>query len=82
VPNDCYILNRNPRPRTLPVRPDVSVSVLPSTNASVPRPVAYANFPTCLAGDVNPHDDKLWTNPFRLTVRDDRIESIVEKYRP
>ncbi len=44
--------------------------------------ISFATFPTYLAGDLEPHDNKLWHNPFWLTIHNDRVDSVVEQYIP
>jgi hypothetical protein len=82
VPNGYYIVNQNPRLRTRPVRRDVSLSVLVPMHGAEQQRISFATFPTYLAGDLEPHDDKLWYNPFWLTIHNDRVDSIVEQYIP
>ena len=82
VPNGFYIVNQNPRLRMLQVRPDVSLSVLVPMHGTEQQRISFAAFPTYLAGDLEPHDNKLWNNPFWLTVGNDRIASAEEQYIP
>lgn len=82
VPNGYYIVNQNPRLRTLPVRPGVSLSVLVPMHGAEQQRISFATFPDYLAGDLEPHDNKLWYNPFWLTIHNDRVDSVAEQYIP
>lgn len=83
VPNGFYIVNANPRLRTLTVGPGAVVSVLVPMYGSTQQTIRFSALPGHLAAnDLDPDDGKLWHNPFWLTVHNDRITSIVEQYTP
>ena len=81
-PNDYFIVNDNPRLRELPVAATVQVTVLDWDGGFTPQVVAFADLPTQLASDLVPGDDRLWPNPFWLTVEDETITAIEEQYIP
>ena len=71
--NDYYIVNDNPRLRTLPVAADAEVTVVStSTSANDPHTIAFQDLPAYFATYEGP-GGQLWYNPFWLTVEDDRI---------
>jgi hypothetical protein len=78
-PNDYYIVNDNPRLRTLAVAADAPITVL---DAIRPVSVSWTDLPARLAGNPLPGDDRLWYNPFWLTVEDGVIVAIEEQYTP
>jgi hypothetical protein len=82
VPNGYYIVNQNPRLRTLPVQRGAAVSVLVPSHGSVHQTIPFAALPRYLSDDIEPNDGKLWYNPFWLTVRNDRIVAVFEQYIP
>ena len=81
-PNDYYIVNDNPRLRRLPVAENVEVTVLDWEGGFQPQVIAFADMPAQLAADLVPDDDRIWPNPFWLTVNDDTIIAIEEQYIP
>jgi hypothetical protein len=81
-PNDYYIVNDNPRLRRLPVAENVEVTVLDWEGGFQPQVIAFADLPARLAADLVPDDDRIWPNPFWLTVGDDTITAIEEQYIP
>jgi hypothetical protein len=81
-PNDYYIVNDNPRLRRLPVAENVEVTVLDWEGGFQPQVIAFADLPAQLAADLVPDDDRIWPNPFWLTVNDDTIIAIEEQYIP
>lgn len=82
VPNGFYIRNVDPRLRTLPVRRDVPVRVVWLGDGNAPESISFEALPGYFAGDLDPDDARVWYDPFWLTVRGDRVESIVEQYIP
>jgi hypothetical protein len=78
-PNDYYIVNDNPRLRKLPVDANVEVIVL---DAIQPQTIAFADLPARLAGDLVPDDQRIWHNPFWLTVESGTVTAIHEQYIP
>jgi hypothetical protein len=82
VPNGFYIVNQNPRLRTLTVQRGAVVSVLVPSHGSVHQRIRFTALPRHLRDDLEPGDGRLWYNPFWLTVHNDRIVSIVEQYTP
>jgi hypothetical protein len=81
-PNDYYIVNDNPRLRRLSVAENVQVTVLDWEGGFKPQVIAFADLPAQLAADLVPDDDRIWPNPFWLTVNDDTITAIEEQYIP
>jgi hypothetical protein len=80
--NDYYIVNDNPRLRTLPVVDDVSVTVVAtSTSANDPHTIAFEDLPGYFA-TYEGAGGQIWWNPFWLTVEDDRIVALDEQYTP
>jgi hypothetical protein len=80
--NDYYIVNDNPRLRTLPVADDVVVTVVStSTSANDPHRIAFEDLPGYVA-TYEGAGGQLWYNPFWLTVEDDRIVALDEQYTP
>lgn len=82
APNGFYVVNQNPRLRTLPVEHDATVSLLVPAHGAVHQTIPFAALPRYLSHDLDPNDRKLWYNPFWLTVRNDRIVAVVEQYTP
>ena len=81
-PNDYYIVNDNPRLRRLSVAENVQVTVLDWEGGFKPQVIAFADLPAQLAADLVPDDDRIWPNPFWLTVNDATITAIEEQYIP
>lgn len=84
VPNDYYIVNDNPRLRTLPIDPDVEVWV-----------IDWANCCDLVRGGVQPFVDAFQTRhhpwdamyqgreaPYWITVEDGRVVKIEVQYLP
>jgi hypothetical protein len=83
VPNDYYIVNDNPRLRTLPVAAGVAVSVVStSESANDPHSITFEDLPGYLSGNPIPEEGRLWYNPFWLVVEDHTIVAIEEQYTP
>jgi hypothetical protein len=82
--NDYFIVNDNPKLRTMPVAATVTVSVLQNDGGSPdPMPITLAAFPGYLAKvkpDASEH--KLSYNPFWLTVQNGQIIKIEEQFIP
>lgn len=80
--NDYYIVNDNPRLRTLPVVNDVVVTVVSTgTSANDPHTIAFEDLPGYFA-TYEGAGGQIWYNPFWLTVDDDRIVALDEQYTP
>lgn len=83
APNDFYIVNDNPRLRTLPLAHDVSVTVLgPPVTSTSPYAIALEDLPRYLADYTVPADGGLWYNPFWLNVRYGEVVAIEEQFTP
>jgi hypothetical protein len=81
--NDYYIVNDNPRLRTLPVGSGVDVTVVWSEPGSLgPQTISFEELPGYFTGDLTPSDPYLWYDPFWLTVDDGRIVAMEEQYIP
>jgi hypothetical protein len=80
--NDYFIVNDNPRLRTLPVAATASVNVLKNGGGSPESyAVSLANLPGYLA-QAKPDDRRLSYNPFWLTIRNGQIVRIDEQFVP
>ncbi len=80
-PNGYYIVNQNPRLRTLPVHKNVVVQVCWLDEGLAVQTIPFDRLPGYFAKD--PEKDKyIWYDPFWLTVRADRIEVLFEQYIP
>ncbi|GBC86719.1 hypothetical protein HRbin12_00717 [bacterium HR12] len=84
VPNDYYIVNDNPRLRTLPIDPDVEIRV-----------IDWSHCCELVAGELGPFLDAFATRhhpwdalyqgsqaPYWITVRDGRVTRIEVQYLP
>lgn len=80
-PDGFYILNVNPRLRTLPVRQDVPVEVLWLGDNPGVETITFEQLPGYFAKDLI-KDKYLWYDPFWLTVRAGHIDAISEQYLP
>lgn len=82
-PNDYYIVNDNPRLRTLPVVPGAAVTVAWLEPGSLgAETISFEELPDYFAQDIVPSDPYLWYDPFWLTVEDGRVVSVAEQYIP
>jgi hypothetical protein len=81
-PNSFYIRNASPRLRTLPVRRDVPVQVVWLVPGAGSEATTFEALPAYFAGDVAQDDDRIWYDPFWLTVRGDQVVSMNEQYIP
>ena len=83
-PNDYWIVNANPRLRTLPVSSDVNVRLvrLAEDGDADLDPGTWEELPDYLAESQPPGDDRLSWNPFWLDVSDGIVTGIVEQYTP
>lgn len=80
-PNGYYIVNQNPRLRTLPVRDNAPILVLWLGAGLGSEMITIDQLPGYFAKD--PVADKyLWYDPFWLTVRGGRIDALAEQYIP
>lgn len=82
MPNGYYIRNVNARLRILPVRQDATVRVVWLNGDALTESISFDGLPGYFAADVNPHDERVWYDPFWLTVDDDHVTTIVEQYIP
>ena len=81
--NDYYIVNDNPRLRTLPVADDVEVTVVQTSEGAYDaHTIAFEALPAYVHAAPMPSDDRMWHNPFWLTVRDDMVVAIEEQFLP
>lgn len=80
--NDYFIVNDNPRLRTLPVADRVTITVV-DADPSSPTPLAFSDAPAYFAAHAP--DQKIgrlaWT-PFWLTVRDGRVVRMEQQFLP
>jgi len=81
-PNDYYVVNDNPRLRVLPVAEGAAITVLDWTGGFEPRTIGFVDLPAALADDVVPDDERLWPNPFWLTVEDGTVTAMEEQFIP
>ena len=82
-PNDYYIVNINPRLRTLPVTSDIEVQLvrLHEGGGTELEPGTWEELPTYL--DAYPtEDDRLSWNPFWITIHSGEVTAIEEQYIP
>ena len=80
---DYYIVNDNPRLRTLPVAGAVQVTVVEnSESAADADTVAFEALPAYVSTGPMPRDEGMWPNPFWLTVSDGTIVAIEEQFLP
>jgi hypothetical protein len=82
-PNDYYIVNDNPRLRTLPVEPGLEVTVfwLDSAGASQER-ISFGELLDYFATNPDPDSDHLWYAPFWLTVHGGVVVDVHEQFIP
>ena len=80
-PNDYYIVDDNPRLRTLPVADDVTVRLVFLRSGVDLDPGTWEGLPTYLE-KYRPDDGRLSFMPFWITVAGDRITAIQEQYVP
>jgi hypothetical protein len=73
-PNDYYIINENPRLRTLPVVAGVEVTVLWLGGGAQPEKISFEELPEYLASKAQ--------GPFWLTVDDGDVFEIEEQFIP
>lgn len=80
VPNDYYIVNDNPRLRTMPVSPTVSIQAVDWSSCCEPTSVPYTDWASSLS---HPTDALLGTQvPYWITVTGGEIVTIEEQYLP
>ena len=81
--NDYYIVNDNPRLRTLPVGPGLDVTVVWLEPGSLGHEtIPFEELPDYFARDLTPSDPYLWYDPFWPTVADGRVVAMEEQYIP
>jgi hypothetical protein len=82
-PNDYYIVNQNPKLRTLPIAMSVTVKVVDlSGSGAGSKTIAFSDLPSYLAGDPVPDDKRLWPSPFWLTVKSGLVTVFEEQFVP
>ena len=80
VPNDYYIVNDNPRLRTMPISPTVDIQVIDWTNCCELTSVPYADW---AASIDHPTDALLGAQvPYWITVSSGQVVTIEEQYLP
>lgn len=82
-PNDYYIVNDNPRVRTLAVAEDVDVQLvrMEETESAELEPGTWEELPDYFAGYAA-DDGTLWYSPFWLTIEGGAVVAIEEQYLP
>ena len=82
--DDYFIVNDNPKLRTLPVAGTVTVSVLQNGGGSPdPMSITFAAFPAYLTkAKPDTSDHQLSYNPFWITVQNGQIVKIEEQFVP
>jgi hypothetical protein len=81
--NDYYIVNDNPRLRTLRVARDVEVTVVRTDeSAHDAHWIPFDELPAYLASEPVSNDERVGHNPFWLTVRGDTVVAIEEQFLP
>ena len=79
-PNDYYIVNDNPKLRTMPVAPNVTIRAIDWTNCCELTDVPYTDWAASLTA---PTDALYGTGTqYWITVTDGRIVAIEEQYLP
>lgn len=79
-PNDYYIVNDNPKLRTMPVAPDVTIQAIDWTNCCELTDVPYTDWASSLTA---PTDALLgMATQYWITVTDGWIVAIEEQYLP
>lgn len=82
-PNDFWVVNANPRLRTMPVSADVSVRLVRLAENGVDLdPATWDELPDYLSQQQPPGDDGLSWSPFWLDVNDGVVTGITEQYTP
>jgi hypothetical protein len=82
-PNDYFIVNDNPRLRTLPVSGAVSVKVVDTGGGGITlAPIAFADLPAHFSTEPIQEGNKVWHNPFWLTVTSGAVVTMEEQYLP
>jgi hypothetical protein len=80
VPNDYYIVNDNPRLRTLPIAPTVEILAIDWTHCCDPAGTSYADWAMSIADptDALHGSHSQWW----ITVKDGHVVKIEEQYLP
>jgi hypothetical protein len=78
IPYDEFIVDENPRLRTLTLAPDVQVTIV--EDSANPIPFALSDLPARFAGYTEDDDGVIWPNPFWLTVEGGVVTAIDEKF--
>lgn len=82
-PNDYYIVNDNPRLRTIPVAAGVAVSVVwLGGGGAESEEIEFGELPDYFAGNPDPGGPNLWFAPFWVTVQDGTVVSMEEQFIP
>jgi hypothetical protein len=80
---DQYVVNENPRLRTLPVAGDVQITVLQTADSTIsPHPITFRELPGYVGPDQGFATPHLGSSVFWLTVRDATVVAIQEQYTP
>ncbi len=83
-PNDYWIRNESSELRTLPISPEVTVTVirLGESSGADPAPWTLEELPAHLAAQAGAPAGQLGWSPFWLTVEDGVVVAIDEQYLP
>jgi hypothetical protein len=79
-PNDYYIVNDNPKLRTMPVAPDVTIRTIDWTNCCELTDVPYTDWAASLTAPTDALYGK--GTQYWITVTDGQIVEIEEQYLP
>jgi hypothetical protein len=80
---DNYVVNDNPRLRTLPVAGDVGITVLQTAQGTGnPHAISFGELPGYVGPDQGYSTPHLGSAVFWLTVRDGTVVTIDEQYAP
>jgi hypothetical protein len=83
-PNGYYIVNDNPKLRTVPIDPDVAVKYFPSTGPAccTHQPGTLDGFAAAVNGTAMTHYPPMKYTPWWITLKDGAIVTITQQYLP